>query len=256
MALLRSLRSSTICTRKDWRPGMSNALIKPCNAVSAMISQRVMTCARVSAARASDWTAAAACVHTSSLRRLRRSTHTPANGPSANETICPAKPTIAQQQRRMGQAIDQPAGREPRHPGADHRDALTEEEQLEVAVPQRSPGVRHRTSSGTGLPAGSWFAHNSARRLMISPAANRVSCSLFVELGDGLRQPRPLGILGALAHRGAFGGQLDIHLPAVGRMRLALDHAHFLERRDRWRPSTAVSCLRRAPDRRWSPARP
>ena len=27
MALLRSLRSSTICTRKDWRAGMSKALI-------------------------------------------------------------------------------------------------------------------------------------------------------------------------------------------------------------------------------------
>ena len=94
MALLRSFRSSTIWTRNDWRPGMSNALIKPCNAVSAMISQRVMTCASVSAAMASDWTAAAACVHTSSLRRLRRSTHTPANGPSANETICPAKLTM------------------------------------------------------------------------------------------------------------------------------------------------------------------
>jgi hypothetical protein len=32
--------------------------------------------------------------------------------------------------------------------------------------------------------------------------------------------------------RRAFGGQLDIHLAAVGRMRLALDHAHFLKRRD------------------------
>ncbi len=54
MALLRSLRSSTICTRNDCRPGMSKALIKPCKAVRAMISQRVMTCASVSAARASD----------------------------------------------------------------------------------------------------------------------------------------------------------------------------------------------------------
>ena len=54
MALPRSLRSSTICTRKDWRPGMSKALINPWKAVRAMISRRVMTCARVSAARASD----------------------------------------------------------------------------------------------------------------------------------------------------------------------------------------------------------
>jgi hypothetical protein len=51
----------------------------------------------------------------------------------------------AKQRRRMGQLIDQPACRHPRHPGADHRDALTREEDLEVAVSQRSPGVRHRT---------------------------------------------------------------------------------------------------------------
>jgi len=29
MALPRSARSSTICTMKDWRPGMSNALMMP-----------------------------------------------------------------------------------------------------------------------------------------------------------------------------------------------------------------------------------
>ena len=57
----------------------------------------------------------------------------------------------AKQQRRMGQAIDQPAGRQPRHPGADHGDALAEEEELEVAVSQRSPGVRHRASEQSGL---------------------------------------------------------------------------------------------------------
>ncbi len=94
MALLRSFRSSTICTRNDWRAGMSNALISPWSAVRTMISQSVMTCARVRPASASDWTAAAACVHTRSLRRLRRSTQTPANGPTANETIWPAKLTI------------------------------------------------------------------------------------------------------------------------------------------------------------------
>jgi hypothetical protein len=41
----------------------------------------------------------------------------------------------------MSQSIDQPARRQPCHSGADHRDALTKEEELEVAVAQRSPGV-------------------------------------------------------------------------------------------------------------------
>ncbi len=35
MALLRSFRSSTICTRNDWRAGMSNALIRPCKAAES-----------------------------------------------------------------------------------------------------------------------------------------------------------------------------------------------------------------------------
>src|ERR1700723_3839641 len=50
----------------------------------------------------------------------------------------------AKQQRRMGQSIDQPAGRQTRHPCADHGDALAEEKEFEVAVSQRSPGVRYR----------------------------------------------------------------------------------------------------------------
>jgi len=42
---------------------------------------------------ASDWTAAAACVNTSSLRRLYFD-HTPATGPTAHETICTTKVTM------------------------------------------------------------------------------------------------------------------------------------------------------------------
>ena len=46
---------------------------------------------------------------------------------------------------------------------------------------------------------------------------------LAVEPGDGLGEPRELRVLAALAHGRAFGGEHDIHLAAVGRMRLALD---------------------------------
>ncbi len=49
----------------------------------------------------------------------------------------------AKQKRRVGEAIDEPACGEARHPGADHGDALAEEEELEVAVAQSSPGMRH-----------------------------------------------------------------------------------------------------------------
>ena len=44
----------------------------------------------------------------------------------------------------------------------------------------------------------------------------------FVELGDGLRQPRPFCLAGAFPHGDAFIGQHDIYLATVGRMRPVL----------------------------------
>ena len=38
MAFPKSWRSSTMYTMNDWRPGMSSALMSPCNTLSAMIS--------------------------------------------------------------------------------------------------------------------------------------------------------------------------------------------------------------------------
>ena len=54
MALPRSRLSSTICTMKDWRPGISNALMMPCITLKASNSGMVIRCERVRAASASD----------------------------------------------------------------------------------------------------------------------------------------------------------------------------------------------------------
>src|SRR5208337_5128544 len=90
---------------------------------------------------------------------------------------------------RMGEPIDQPAWREPRHRGGDHRDALAGEEELEVAVSQGSPGVRDRTEERSllcirivcglihNLRASLIAGYFSAKRLMMSPALNSVSRS-------------------------------------------------------------------------------
>ncbi len=94
MALPRSRRSSTICTRKAWRPGMSKALMSPWHELSASTQGIVMRPESVSAARASDCTMASVCVHTSTCWRLSRSTQTPAKGARRNVGICPAKPTV------------------------------------------------------------------------------------------------------------------------------------------------------------------
>jgi len=94
MAFDRSRRSSTICTMNDWRPGMSNALMMPCITLSESTQATVMWCESVSPASASDWTMESAWVQTSTWRRSRRSTHTPAKGAKRNVGICPAKLTV------------------------------------------------------------------------------------------------------------------------------------------------------------------
>jgi hypothetical protein len=42
IAFERSRRSSTICTMKDWRPGISNALMMPCMTLRARTQRIVM----------------------------------------------------------------------------------------------------------------------------------------------------------------------------------------------------------------------
>ena len=54
----------------------------------------------------------------------------------------PGKADRAQQQGRAGEPVDQPAGGDARHPRADERDALAAEEEAEVAMAQRAPGVQ------------------------------------------------------------------------------------------------------------------
>ena len=54
----------------------------------------VMWWESVSAASASDCTMESVCVHTSTWRRLRRSTQTPAKGAKRKVGICPAKLTV------------------------------------------------------------------------------------------------------------------------------------------------------------------
>ena len=112
-----------------------------------------------------------------------------------NDLTCEAHDT--QQQCGVGEAVDEPGGCEASHPGADDRDTLTYEEELEVAMTQRTPRVRdgaqerRRRRGGRGLRlkcklsscaiAGHFvisFLSSLARRFMISPALSSVSRSL------------------------------------------------------------------------------
>ncbi len=119
----------------------------------------------------------------------------------------------------MSEPIDQPRRREPRHPGADQRGALAEEEQPEIAVAQRPPGVRDR-------------AHGFSSRLRMSPAVARTWRSSSLKSRRRLREPGALQVLGAAAHRRTFLRECDVHLPPITRVRLALHESALLERRD------------------------
>ena len=54
----------------------------------------------------------------------------------------------AEQQRGAGKAVDEPTGGDAGHPGADERDALAAEEEAEVAMAERAPGVSVAADGG------------------------------------------------------------------------------------------------------------
>ena len=92
MALGKSSRP-TISTTKACRAGPSNALTTPVSAASTMISQTCTSPVKVNAARMKASSMAEACVMTSRLRLLTRSTTTPPHGEINSDGIAAANPT-------------------------------------------------------------------------------------------------------------------------------------------------------------------
>ena len=104
-------------------------------------------CASVSAARASD------CSMRERLRPDQQLAAVEAVDPDAGEGReeeggnLAGEADDAEQQRRAGEPVDQPAGGDAGHPRADERDALAAEEEPEVAVAQGAPGMGRRPAS-------------------------------------------------------------------------------------------------------------
>ena len=142
MALDRSARSSTMRIMNDWRPGMSNALMTPCIALSTSTSAMVMRCESVSQASSER------LHHGQRLRPHQHLAPVDAVDDDARKRRQQKRGNLAgeadraQQQRRLGQPVDEPRRGHARHPRADQRDALPAEEEPEVAMAQRAPGVR------------------------------------------------------------------------------------------------------------------
>ena len=156
MALLRSSRCSTISTTKACRAGMSKALISPWKALSQTMSHTVMRPASASAASANDCSMARTCVTTSTRCRFQP-VHPDAGKRRQQEgRNLPREADHAEQQRRTGQPVHQPAGGDARHPGADQRHALPAEKQAVVAVAQRAQREAPIVRRGFSLVHARW----------------------------------------------------------------------------------------------------
>ena len=155
--------------------------------------------------RERDWTHAAACVHTSILRRSTALDPDAGERPQGEGDDLPREADDAEQQGRAGQPVDQPSRRQPRHEAADQRHALAGDEEAEVRVPAAPAGGAASNRRLTGPPgprSRGGAGHCFAKRLMISPAAKSVSRSGPSSRADGLGQPRPLGVAGRLLRGG------------------------------------------------------
>ena len=104
----------------------------------------------VRAASAKDCTIASVCVQTSICAAV------PAVDPDAGEGREQERGNLAGEadvpssKRGAGEAVDQPDGGDARHPGADERDALSAEEEPEVAMLERTKNLP-KAASGGGL---------------------------------------------------------------------------------------------------------
>ena len=141
MALARSARSSTIWTMKDWRPGMSKALMRPWNALRARTSPMVMRLREREPRERERLQHGERLRPDQDLAAVDAIDEDAGDGREQEGGDLSGEADDAEQQRGAGEAIDEPDGGDARHPGADERDALAAEEEAEVAMAQRAPGV-------------------------------------------------------------------------------------------------------------------
>ena len=143
MALGRCARSSTISTTNDWRAGVSNALMIPWTTCSTRMYATVIDAGERQHGERER------LQHREHLRDDQDAMPVPAVDEHAGERReherrdLAAEADDAEQQRRAGEPIDQPARGNARDPGADQRDALSAEEEAVVSGAERAEQVGH-----------------------------------------------------------------------------------------------------------------
>ena len=126
--------------RNACRAGMSNAFTTPSPAASTMICHTCTRPVSVSNARIAARIMDAVCVRDHDPLAVVAVGNDASDGRHDEDRNLAGKSDRPQQQRRTGHAIDQPGLGHGLHPGADQRDELTGEEQLEIPVPQGAHG--------------------------------------------------------------------------------------------------------------------
>ena len=179
----RSARSSTRCTHSDWRSGTSNALTMPSHSASTMRCQTATWPDHVSPASMAACRSASVCV----TRERVAAPHVVGDdaGERAQEQDAgvAAERDDAEQPHRAGNAIGEPAHRNLLQPRSHHRESLPDEEQAEVAVPQRPKRLGKREAHdamavrnpGRNRDAGSVPDGVSRRAGRAAPGAGRAS---------------------------------------------------------------------------------
>ena len=139
MALVRSSFRSTMSITKACRVGMSKALTKPRQNPRTKICQTAMWPVRVSTPSMAAWIMASRFVRRSSRRRSHRSTKTPARGGDEEHRSHGNEADEAEERRRAGEPVNEPAHGDLLHPRADEREALAREKQSVVPMPEGPP---------------------------------------------------------------------------------------------------------------------
>ena len=146
-------------TRNDCRPGISNAFTTPSKRRQHEDMPHLNIAAKsVSAARMNASSIDAVCVRDHDMAPVAAIGGDPAERRKQKDRDLAGEPHRSQQQRRTSQPVDEPRLRHGLHPGADQRDQLSAEEELEVAMTQRPSSHLPARSAFSGAISGPFAA--------------------------------------------------------------------------------------------------
>ncbi len=147
MALLRSclsdfpVLSATIWPRKDWRPGMSKALMRPWQDAETDDLVNGDDFGEGERGEGEGLNRGEDLSPDEEVAAIETVDEDAGEGGEEEGGDLSGKAYDTEEKCGAGEAIDEPTGGDAGHPGADERDGLADEEEAEVAMAEGSPGV-------------------------------------------------------------------------------------------------------------------